>query len=188
MVCLLAVALPAGAAESAYERMHREHHGMGGGAMHRHNAAQHDEVNMPGLRGRDTTAAEVDELRAMFTQHQQIRRKVELLPKGIRTVTETDDAQLRAKLVSHVVGMLGRIQTKRNPEVIIQSPTLAPLFQMSERIKTTIEMTAKGVVVVQTSDDAQVVKLLKTHAGEVSDMAARGMQAVHERMHAAPHK
>ena len=39
-----------------------------------------------------------------------------------------------------------------------------------------------GVKVIQTSANPQVVKLLQTHAVEVSDMSERGMQAVHERM------
>ena len=34
----------------------------------------------------------------------------------------------------------------------------------------------------QTSDDPELVAALHTHAAEVSDMAARGMQAVHEMM------
>jgi len=37
-------------------------------------------------------------------------------------------------------------------------------------------------VVVQTSDDPEVVVALQTHAAEVSDMVDRGMQAVHEAM------
>ena len=36
--------------------------------------------------------------------------------------------------------------------------------------------------VVQTSENAEVVRLLQAHAAEVSDMSARGMVAVHERM------
>ena len=43
-------------------------------------------------------------------------------------------------------------------------------------------MTDEGIVVVQTSDDPDVVKALQTHAGEVSDMVERGMEAVHESM------
>ena len=49
-------------------------------------------------------------------------------------------------------------------------------------------MSATGVVVIQTSTDANVVALLQAHAAEVSDMSARGMQAVHERMQADHHK
>ena len=43
-------------------------------------------------------------------------------------------------------------------------------------------MTELGIVVSQTSSNPDVVKALQTHAGEVSDMAERGMEAVHERM------
>ena len=43
-------------------------------------------------------------------------------------------------------------------------------------------MTDEGIVVVQTSDDPELVEALQVHAAEVSDMADRGMQAVHERM------
>jgi hypothetical protein len=149
---------------------------------HKHGAMQHDEVNMPGLRGKDTTEAEVGDMRAMFQQHTAIERTVTNLPNGIRTVTQTDDAQLRPKLVGHVVSMLARMQSKRNPEVIIQSPTLNPLFARGDEIQTTIEMSPTGVIVTQTAADPQLVALLQTHAAEVSDLAKRGMQAVHEQM------
>jgi hypothetical protein len=43
-------------------------------------------------------------------------------------------------------------------------------------------MTELGIVVTQTSANPIVVKALQTHAAEVSDMARRGMEAVHERM------
>lgn len=150
---------------------------------HRHHGGAHDEVNMPGLRGKDTTQAEFEEMRALFVKHRAIARRVTNLPNGIRTVTETDDPDLRPKLVSHVVGMIDRIQSKRNPKVMIQSPTLNPLFERGDAIKTQMEMTPKGIIVTQTSADPAVVALLQTHAAEVSELAARGMAAVHERMH-----
>jgi hypothetical protein len=71
---------------------------------------------------------------------------------------------------------------------VIQSPTLTALFEHADVIATRIEMSATGVVVIQTSTDANVVALLQAHAAEVSDMSARGMQAVHERMQADHHK
>ncbi len=166
--------------QTKYEHMHGQHH-MGGG-RHAAGATMHDEVNMPGLQGKDTTAGEVADMAAMFQRHQALRRTVENVPNGIRTVTETDDENLRTALVSHVVQMLARVQTKRDPEVRIQSPTLTPLFDHADAIQTTITMTATGVAVTQTSTDDAVVALLQTHAAEVSDMAARGMRAVHERL------
>jgi glycine cleavage system regulatory protein len=110
------------------------------------------------------------------------------LPNGIKTVTETDNIALRAQLVSHVVLMLARVDTQRDPEVVIQSPSLTQIFQNSHAIDTEVEMSDKGVVVTQTSTDPMVVQLLQTHAAEVSDMSARGMQAVHQRMGDAGHQ
>ena len=43
-------------------------------------------------------------------------------------------------------------------------------------------MTEEGIVVVRTSTDLDVVAALHIHAAEVSDMADRGMQAVHDAM------
>ena len=78
--------------------------------------------------------------------------------------------------------MVTRLQEGKNPEVFIQSPTLDRLFEVYGHIETEIEMTDLGVTVIQTSSNPDVVKFLQTHAAEVSDMSARGMAAVHERM------
>jgi hypothetical protein len=46
---------------------------------------------------------------------------------GIVTTTEAEDETLREAIVSHVSMMVTRLQEGRNPEVIIQSPTLDAL-------------------------------------------------------------
>ena len=167
-----------------YDRLHEQHgkremkHGQDGHGM----THEHDEVNMPGLEGKDTSATEVNDLKKIFRDHAGITRKVENLPNGIKTITESDDQGLRDAIISHVSMMVTRLQEGRNPEVRIQSQTLDKLFDMYDEIETEIEMTDKGVAIIQTSSNPAVVKLLQTHAAEVSDMAARGMDAVHERM------
>lgn len=158
--------------------------GMHQAGMHgmMHMGGQHDEMNMPMLNGIDTTPEEVAELRAMFENHTAITRTVENLPDGIRTVTETDDETLRPLLIAHVSGMIARVDDHRDPQIPIQSETLGPIFVGSEDIVTELEPTEKGIIVVQRSTNPEMVKLLQTHAAEVSDLAARGMEAVHERM------
>ena len=164
------------------------HHGMAG--LHHPGAGtmMHDEVNMPGLNGVDISATEIADLKALFQQHPAIRRQVELLPDGVATITETDDLALRPALVTHVVQMVERLQQGRNPQVIIQSPTLDQLFEQADQITNVISPTATGIAVTQTSDNTSVAKLLQQHAGEVSAMAERGMQAVHERMMLSGHQ
>lgn len=160
-------------------------HGMGMGmGMHGHGAdgTGHDEVNMPGLQGLDATPEESAELATMFRTFQTISREVTNLPDGIRTVTRSSDPKVMEVLVSHVTGMISRVEEGRDPKIFIQSPTLDILFEHNDAIETEIEVTDEGIVVVQTSGDLDVVAALQTHAGEVSDMADRGMQAVHEMM------
>ena len=162
-----------------YAEQMKAHHGSSEEGQVNHS---HDEVNMPGLQGKDTTENEVDDLKTIFKNHKQITRTVENISNGITTTTETTDDKLRDALVSHVVAMVARLEEKRDPKIIIQSPTLDKLFAESDAIQTNITMTELGIVVTQTSTNQIVVKALQTHAGEVSDMARRGMEAVHERM------
>lgn len=157
---------------------------MRGKGMHGHGAdgTGHDMVNMPGLRGLDATDEESAELTVMFRNFDRITRTVTNLPNGIRTLTAAKDPDLLAVVVSHVTGMLQRVEEGRDPKVRIQSPTLDILFERRERIKTDIKMTDDGILVIQTSNDLEVVQALQTHAAEVSDMVDRGMEAVHEAM------
>ncbi|MCV2894829.1 hypothetical protein [Lentibacter sp. XHP0401] len=162
----------------AQMRGYAEHmNGHGHGAGH-----QHDMVNMPGLKGRDATAEESEELAVMFNRFEEISRSVENLPNGIRTVTFGQDEELMGVVTSHVIGMIDRVDMGRDPEVIIQSPTLDILFERRASIVTEMDITEAGIVVIQTSDDPEVVEALHVHAGEVSAMVERGMAAVHDMM------
>jgi len=166
-----------------YTAMHDSHHGTQSKNQelkgHTH---KHDEVNMPGLQGKDTTDQEVNDLKEIFRSHKGIIRVVSNLENGIVTTTEAENKTLREAIVSHVTMMVTRLQEGKNPEVIIQSPTLDSLFDFYEQIDTEIELTDKGIKVIQTSTNPKVIKLLQKHAAEVSDMSKRGMEAVHERM------
>jgi len=159
-------------------------HGNGGQHGHGHGAdgTGHDEVNMPGLRGENATKQESTELAVMFRNFHLIDRTVENLPNGIRTVTGSTDPAVMEVLVSHVTGMINRVEEGDDPKIFIQSPTLDVFFLRGEGIETEIDVTETTIVVTQTSTDAELVTALQVHAAEVSDMADRGMQAVHEMM------
>jgi len=154
----------------------------GHGHMHGADGTGHDEVVMPGLRGENATQQESAELAIMFRNFDTISRSVDNLPNGIRTVTVSSDEAVMDALVSHVVGMIDRVERLDDPKIFIQSPTLDIFFMRGDDIKTDIEVTEAGIVVVQVSDDPELVTALQVHAAEVSDMADRGMHAVHEMM------
>lgn len=137
---------------------------------------------MPGLRGLNATKDESAELELMFRGFQSISREVTELPDGIRTVTRSSDPEVMDALVSHVIGMIARVEAGDDPQIFIQSPTLDVFFARGSALLSTIEVTEEGIVVVQTSDDDELVEALHIHAAEVTAMADRGMAAVHEMM------
>ena len=160
-----------------YAYMHSSMHD-----RHSANGMGHDMKNMPGLRGANASQAESDELAVMFENFDTITREVTNLPNGIRTVTRSSDEEVMAVLVSHIVGMVDRVARGDDPKIFIQSPTLDVLFANGAEMESQINVTEEGIVVVRTSTNPDVVAALHIHAVEVSDMADRGMQAVHDAM------
>jgi hypothetical protein len=173
-----AVALGAG---GAFLTMSEGGHAMSG---HMHGAVgmDHNEVSMPGLFGENASPEESEDIAVLFRNFETITREVENLPNGIRTVTLSSDQDVMDALVNHSVGMIDRVGQLDNPEIIIQSPTLDIFFVRGEGITSNVEMTDAGLIVVQTSEDPELVAALQTHAAEVTAMSNRGMQAVHEMM------
>jgi hypothetical protein len=160
-----------------YASMHNSMHD-----RHSADGMGHDMQNMPGLRGANASQNESDELAVMFENFDTITREVTNLPNGIRTVTGSSDEDVMAVLVSHIVGMVDRVARGDDPKIFIQSPTLDILFANGAQMESQIDVTEEGIVVVRTSTDPDVVAALHIHAAEVSDMADRGMQAVHDAM------
>lgn len=137
---------------------------------------------MMGMNHGSATASEHNDLREMFFNHDRINRTVTNLPDGIRTLTESDDPQLAATIKKHVAEMGKRVEEGRDPGLPIETPALHAIFRHKDKIKSTYEVTEKGVIVVQTSTDADAVKALQDHAAEVSDLVKRRMVAAHEAM------
>ena len=162
-------------------------HGMGPGMHGQMGPGMHGQMGrgrmgMMGMGHGSATPTEMDEIHGMLFNHDSIKRTVTNLPNGIRTVTESDDPEMAATIASHVAGMGKRVKEGRDPDLPIQSPTLKIIFKNRDKITTTYESTPKGIVVVQTSDDAETVAALQKHAAEVTDLANRGMVAAHETM------
>jgi hypothetical protein len=142
--------------------------GMGPGMMRGPMAAgvQHDEA----------FRADMGLVHDMLTNHEGIKRTVTNLPNGIRTVTESADPELAQTIKVHVASMQQRLKDGR--EFNLFSPTIPVLFENRDKIRTAVDYAEKGVIVTQTSDDAQVVAALQEHAVEVSELARDGMAAM----------
>jgi hypothetical protein len=137
---------------------------------------------MMGMNHGSATMAEHNDIRELLFNHDRIKRTVTNLPNGIRTVTESDDPQIAEVIKKHVADMGKRVDEGRDPGLPIESPALHSIFRDKDKIKSTYEVTEKGIIVVQTSTDATAVKALQDHAAEVSDLAQRGMVAAREAM------
>lgn len=152
------------------------------GSGHGHAMHEHDEVTMPGLRGENASAQESEELALLFRKFETLSREVENLPNGIRTVTRSSDQEVMDALISHAVGMIDRVHAKDDPKIIIQSPTLDAFFLHGDEIVSDVSVEDEGLVVIQTSDNPEVVAAMQIHAAEVTAMVDRGMAAVHDMM------
>ena len=140
---------------------------------------------MRGMMGMAHDAATMSQLQVIHTllgNHDRITRKVTNLPNGIRTVTESDDPALAAQIKTHVAEMGRRVAAGDDPGLPIESDALHAIFRDKDKISTSYETTDKGVVVVQTSDDAKTVAALQEHAAEVTGLVRGGMAALHTAM------
>ncbi len=139
-------------------------------------------IGMMGMAHDAATMAQLRVIHILFVNHDRIRRTVSNLPDGIRTITESDDPETAQLLKTHVADMMTRVEAGDDPGLPIESPALHSIFRDKDKVRTSVETTANGAVVVQTSDDPKTVAALQEHAAQVTDFAAQGMAALHTAM------
>ena len=113
-------------------------------------------------------------IRTMLMQHEKISRRVENLPNGVKTWTTSEDPQLASAIQKHVRQMKERM--KDNQPIRQMDPLFRELFDQADKIKLEYEQVENGIVVMETSDDPKVVKLIKQHAHKaVTEFVQQGM-------------
>ncbi len=129
-------------------------------------------VGVPG-HGHDAQhAADMEVFHYLLENHEKVRRTVKELDNGVETITESDDPSVAAHIKKHVEQMTVRIE-KPSP-IRMRDPLFAEIFQHTKKIKVTHQDTAKGVKVIETSEDPYVATLIKAHAKVVSQFVERG--------------
>jgi hypothetical protein len=151
-------------------------HGMGPGMMQGMGPGMMRGPMAAGVQHDEAFRADMGLVHDMLANHESIKRTVTNLPDGIRTVTESDDPKVAQTIKAHVASMEQRLKDGRVFNLF--SPTIPVLFENKDKIRTTVEATDKGSVLVQTSDDPKVVAALQAHAVEVSELARDGMAAM----------
>lgn len=127
-------------------------------------------------RGRD---AHHDTIHALLTDHEAIERRVVDRPDGVETWTESADPEVATRIRLHVRQMNDRLASGR--PMRRWDPLFAAIFEHADAISMEIEDTPRGVRVIETSDDPEVVALIRQHAHRaVSEFVERGMDRAHE--------
>lgn len=122
------------------------------------------------------TGADMSAYMDLFARHDEIRRTVEPIPGGVRTVTESDAPELVARLQAHVASMYEHLD--RGAEVRCMSKSLPTLFRHAGGYRRTMTPTRKGVVVTEVSSDPRLTRMIREHAAEVTGFVREGMSAM----------
>jgi hypothetical protein len=139
----------------------------------------------PGMMGMghdQRTMGQLRDIHALLGNHDRVRRTVTNLADGIRTETWSDDPAIAQLIKTHVADMARRVAAGDDPQLPIETPSLHAIFRDKDKVRTAVETTATGVVVVQTSTDPNTVAALQEHAGEVTELVQGGMDALHAAM------
>ena len=112
----------------------------------------------------------------MFRRHSELTRRVEEIPGGMRTTTESDSPDLVGQLQAHVSAMYSNVD--QGAEVMCMSGTLPTLFRRAVDYQRQLTFTPKGVVAVETSGDPDLTRVIRAHAVEVTGFVNEGMPAM----------
>lgn len=122
---------------------------------------------------------DMDTIHSLLADHTAIERRVEDLPNGVETWTESDDPEVAARIRQHVRQMYARLENDQ--PMRRWDPLFVEIFENADAIHMEIEDTPRGVRVVETSEDPKVVALIRQHAHRaVSEFVERGMDRAHE--------
>jgi hypothetical protein len=114
---------------------------------------------------------------ALFRHHNEIRRQMTVLPDGIRATTESDNPDVAALIQEHVTSMYERIDQDR-PFGYPMSRTVPALFRNTGGYRRQLQLTSKGVMVTETAESADMVRLIHAHAQEITGFVDEGMPAM----------
>jgi len=137
---------------------------------------------MMGMRHDSTTMKQIGVIHELIANHDRVRRVVTNLPDGIRTETTSDDPKVAEWIKTHVSEMGARVEAGDDPGLPIESEALHTIFRNKDKIRSSVETAANGVVVVQTSTDTATVAALQQHAAQVTEFVKGGMASVHTAM------
>lgn len=149
--------------------------------VHEHPASP-DGTPAQGMMGTGHGGGIMTGVHELFVGHSQLTRSVTVLADGIRTVTESSDPNMVSLLKAHVTASNAQLATGTDPGLPMESDALRVIFAHHDQIRTTVEPTAAGISVTQTSTNPEAVAALQQHAAEVTVFVNEGMAAMRAAM------
>ena len=131
-----------------------------------------------GGRGQNSHQGVMQDARTLVMNHGSLSRKVIEIPNGVRTISTTTDPAMVPVLQSHPREMDQHLS--KGGQVRNWDPFFAEIAKQHDKIEMTFKNLDNGIEVVSTSDDPEVVKLIRAHAYKVSEFVTRGRDAAHE--------
>jgi hypothetical protein len=132
-----------------------------------------------GLMG-NTSPGDMSVYMDMFNRHNEIKRAVEKIPGGVRTITQSDSTDLADQLHTHVSSMYAHLND--GAEMTCMSRTLPTLFRNANNYRRQLAITPTGVIVEETSDDPHLTEVIREHAKEIDGFVREGMSAMMNQM------
>lgn len=124
---------------------------------------------------RGTVPYDRDVWQTLLYHHAKIQRTVTIIENGVAATTESDDPAVATLIKDHTLAMQTRMV--EGLQVRTWDPVFKELFARHEHVKLTVELTEKGVRIVETGDDPETVRLLRSHASGVTDFVRVGSAA-----------
>ncbi|MBW3563670.1 MAG: hypothetical protein KY459_02990 [Acidobacteria bacterium] len=147
-----------------------------GGGMMASDASMPDWM-MSGEMGGGMGSGMMEDMQSIHTllvNHESIEREVTDVPDGVVTVTRSDDPEITAAIRRHVHQMKERVE--EGQPIRMMDPVFRELFENHGKLRMEIEEIPGGVRVRETSDDPQIVLLIRQHAHRaVSEFVDEGM-------------
>jgi hypothetical protein len=115
-----------------------------------------------------------DVFHALLHHHEQIQRELTHTAQGIRSITTSENPEIVSLLHDHVPAMHHRLQA--NFGLRHWDPAFPEIFAQREKVQMVVTLLPNGVEVVESSEDANVVKLIQAHGQIVSLFSQRGFE------------
>lgn len=144
-------------------------------ALHRRGGGrgQHHHDHSPELAERHRCDQAV--FHELLRHHDAIHREVENIGDGIRALTTSDDPAIAGLIRVHVREMQRRLEEGFG--LRYWDTAFAELFAQKEKVRLSVTETGTGVVIEETSDDPNVVKLIQAHGVVVTSFVNSGGEA-----------